>query len=111
MNRLYMPSELRVHITNLTHTCFNLNTEFTPLGVVLRQGTTYIDGDKFWLVQHFPGTSKVTVLPSRGVYGNMVNRNAANNRLAQIGDAVGMTDIRVTSLNGVADIEIRIEEA
>lgn len=110
MKEFHYPAEIKVTITNRTDRPVCLNTEPVLGGVVLHKGTTYIDGDRFFIVQRYPGDMKLKIeTHAHGI--TSTKRIASADTLTGVGSASGLIDIRCFARNDVADINVTITEA
>ena len=106
--------EIEVNLVNKTSNPVYLNREFTPGGVLLTRGITWVDGDEFYVVARTPEPLKVTIKSAE--WGRRVNRWSqelarGQYRLAGTGQACGLARMRGFNSDNIAHVTVLVENA
>ena len=106
--------EVQVKIINDTGIQVYLNRDFTPGGVLMAKGNTFIDGSEFFIIAR--DETPLSVEIKGPAWGNVVTRWAKEPkdkvyRLAQTGAAVGLTGMRTYDRDGKGQVTVYIKKA
>lgn len=103
--------EIELKLVNCTKEPVYLNREFTPGGVLITKGTTWIDGDCFFIVNARETPLKVTI--SSKEWGRKetrwVQEAGKSYKLTRTGSAVGLTHMRGFNGDGIAHVTVTVE--
>lgn len=105
--------EIELKLVNSSGKPVYLNREFTPGGVLITKGTTWIDGDCFFIVNARETPLKVTITSKE--WGRKETRWAQelgkSYKLTKTGSAVGLTRMRGFNQDGIAHVTVTVEGA
>lgn len=106
--------EVQVNIINDTGTQVYLNRDFTPGGILMVKGNTFIDGSEFFIIAR--DATPLSVEIKGPAWGHVVTRWAQQSatkvyRLAQTGAAVGLTGMRTYDRDGKGQVTVYIKKA
>lgn len=110
MDDLLFANEVCVNIINETDTPVYLNTEMVPGGVLTRSGVTYIDGDRFWVISSTD--SPIIVHFNTNSYFHKKTRWLDGDHymtMNKVGQAFGLTNIRVTDKKRISEVTVVIQ--